>query len=267
MVIPYVDEGEQVQNVLKNDDVMLAVSLIKEQFSLIPFPTIDFKTEYDRLQNRSLAASALNAKSDGLQELVMNSRADIYVTVKLSFDKIASGASIVTAILEAKERETGFSLANASIVSDPFKATDKELVQYALSPTETLTNFMNQVGMAFDDMVANGREVNLVISVNENCEFDMVGDLVGSTDKTLEEEVTDWVTDNAVNGNGEVRAGGSRMEVFMKVPVYDPNTGRPFLINRMGAQFLRALKGWLEPAGFKVTREASSGQYIQYSIQ
>ena len=72
------------------------------------------------MQNRAYAASALNAKSTGLQAYVDGARADIYVTVKITKEDFAGGASQCHSLMEAKERETGFSLANASIVSDRF---------------------------------------------------------------------------------------------------------------------------------------------------
>ena len=137
MVVPFVEPGEgendRIKDAVLNDEaVPLALSKIKEEFNLRNFKTIDFMTEFQRVQNRAYAASALNAKSTGLQAYVDGARADIYVTVKISKEDFAGGASNVTLLMEAKERETGFSLANASIVSDRFRASKKELTEYAL---------------------------------------------------------------------------------------------------------------------------------------
>lgn len=47
------------------------------------------------------------------------------MTVKITKEDFEGGASNVTLLMEAKERETGFSLANASIVSDRFRASKR----------------------------------------------------------------------------------------------------------------------------------------------
>ena len=179
IVVPFVDPGpdenDKIKDAVLNDEaVPLALSKIKEQFNLRNFKTIDFMTEFQRVQNRAYAASTLNAKNTGLQSYVDGARADIYVTVKISKEDFSSGASSVTLLLEAKERETGFSLANASIVSDRFRASKKELTEYALEGISE--NFFNQLKQAFRDMVNNGREVNITVNVDSNCDFDMEND-------------------------------------------------------------------------------------------
>ena len=52
-------------------------------------------------------------------------------------------------------------------------------------------------------------------------------DVVGIKDMTLSDELDEWVLENAFKGNGEIRSGGNGLNVYMRVPVYDPETGRP----------------------------------------
>ena len=252
MVVPFVEPGEgendRIKDAVLNDEaVPLALSKIKEEFNLRNFKTIDFMTEFQRVQNRAYAASALNAKSTGLQAYVDGARADIYVTVKISKEDFAGGASNVTLLMEAKERETGFSLANASIVSDRFRASKKELTEYALEGISE--NFFNQLKQAFRDMVTNGREVNITLNV------------------TLSDELDEWVLENAFKGNGEVRSGGNGLNVYMRVPVYDPDTGRPRSIKSETGKLRRFASGLLKDKGYTVSEKAASGQYIQLLIQ
>ena len=256
MVVPFVEPGEgendRIKDAVLNDEaVPLALSKIKEEFNLRNFKTIDFMTEFQRVQNRAYAASALNAKSTGLQAYVDGARADIYVTVKISKEDFAGGASNVTLLMEAKERETGFSLANASIVSDRFRASKKELTEYALEGISE--NFFNQLKQAFRDMVTNGR--------------DMENDAVGTRDMTLSDELDEWVLENAFKGNGEVRSGGNGLNVYMRVPVYDPDTGRPRSIKSETGKLRRFASGLLKDKGYTVSEKAASGQYIQLLIQ
>ena len=270
MVVPFVEPGEgendKIKDAVLNDEaVPLALSKIKEQFNLRNFKTIDFMTEFQRVQNRAYAASAINAKATGLQAYVDGARADIYVTVKITKDDFPGGAASVTVLMEAKERETGFSLANASIVSDRFRASKKELTEYALDGITE--NFFNQLKQAFRDMVTNGREVNVVVNVDENCDFDMENDVVGTRDMTLSDELDEWVLANAFKGNGEVRSGGSGLNVYMRVPVYDPETGNPRSIKTETGKLRRFVSGLLKGKGFTASEKAASGQYIQLLIQ
>ena len=254
IVVPFVDPGpdenDKIKDAVLNDEaVPLALSKIKEQFNLRNFKTIDFMTEFQRVQNRAYAASTLNAKNTGLQSYVDGARADIYVTVKISKEDFSSGASSVTLLLEAKERETGFSLANASIVSDRFRASKKELTEYALEGISE--NFFNQLKQAFRDMVNNGREVNITVNVDSNCDFDMENDVVGTNDMMLSEE----------------RVGGNGLNVYMRVPVYDPDTGRPRSIKSETGKLRRFISGLLKGKGYTASEKAASGQYIQLLIQ
>ena len=268
MVVPFVEPGEgendRIKDAVLNDEaVPLALSKIKEQFNLRNFKTIDFMTEFQRVQNRAYAASALNAKSTGLQTYVDGARADIYVTVKITKEDFEGGASNVTLLMEAKE--TGFSLANASIVSDRFRASKKELTEYALEGISE--NFFNQLKQAFRDMVNNGREVNITVNVDENCDFDMENDVVGIKDMTLSDELDEWVLENAFKGNGEIRSGGNGLNVYMRVPVYDPETGRPRSIKSETGKLRRFASSLLKDKGYTVSEKAASGQYIQLLIQ
>ena len=70
----------------------------------------------------------------------------------------------------------------------------KELTEYALEGISE--NFFNQLKQAFRDMVTNGREVNITLNVDENCDFDMENDVVGTRDMTLSDELDEWVLEN-----------------------------------------------------------------------
>lgn len=270
MVVPFVepgpDENDKIKDAVLNDEAIpLALSKIKEEFNLRNFKTIDFLTEFQRVQNRDFAKSALNAKSTGLQSYVDGARADIYVTVKITTEQFDTGASMVTVVAEAKERETGFSLANASANSPRNRASKTELVEVALD--DFSENFFNQLKQSFRDMVNNGREVNVTVNVDENCEFDMENDAVGSNDMMLSEELDEWVLANAFKGNGEVRSGGNGLNVYMRVPVYDPETGRPHSIKSETGKLRRFITGLLKEKGYAAYEKAASGQYIQLLIQ
>lgn len=273
MVVPYVaignNEGAQIDSIINNDPAAtLAMSKIKEEFSLRQFPTVDFVQEYKRVKNREFAGAALNAKSTGLQAYVENARADIYVTVKVDAKEFDNGAQIVTVILEAKETETAYSLANASMQSVKNKASKEQLVESIFSDPEAnpAENFLNQVKLAFMDMVENGREVNFVVNVDENSDFDMEEMSVGTQDMTLSEEVDNWVNENAYKNTGEVRGAGNSMNIFMRVPVYDEN-GKPRTIRQESSKLRRFINGLIKNQGYTCVNKASSGQYVQFLIR
>lgn len=273
MVVPYVamgnNEGAQIDSIINNDPAAtLAMSKIKEEFSLRQFPTVDFVQEYKRVKNREFAGAALNAKSTGLQAYVENARADIYVTVKVDAKEYDNGSQVVTVILEAKETETAYSLANASMQSVRNKASKEQLVESIFSDPEEnpAENFLNQVKLAFIDMVENGREVNFVVNVDESSDFDMEEMPVGTQDMTLTEEVDEWVNENAYKNTGEVRGAGNSMNIFMRVPVYDEN-GKPRTIRQEASKLRRFINGLIKEKGYTCVNKASSGQYVQFLIK
>ena len=95
----------------------------------------------------------------------------------------------------------------------------------------------------------------------------MENDAVGTRDMTLSDELDEWELENAFKGNGEVRSGGNGLNVYMRVPVYDPDTGRPRSIKSETGKLRRFASGLLKDKGYTVSEKAASGQYIQLLIQ
>ena len=83
----------------------------------------------------------------------------------------------------------------------------------------------------------------------------------------LSEEMDESVLANAFKGNGEVRGGGNGLNVYMRVPVYDPDTGRPRSIKSETGKLRRFISGLLKGKGYTASEKAASGQYIQLLIQ
>lgn len=61
--------------------------------------------------------------------------------------------------------------------------------------------------------------------------------------------------------------GGNGLNVYMRVPVYDPETGRPRSIKSETGKLRRFASSLLKDKGYTVSEKAASGQYIQLLIQ
>lgn len=266
IVVPYVKQGQDERTILENNPlVSLAVSKIKEEFGNRGFITKDFVTLLKAGSVNDLTASKTKAKTDAVKLAIMESKADIYVTVKAFVNKHANGASDVGIELQAADVVSGESFANASYTSDKFITQDSlKLTARALEKIND--DFFFQLQNGFNDMMANGRTVDLVIELADGCEIDPYSE-VGTNGKILMDELHDWLSDNAFGGNYELEASDMIFKGNMKMPLYDQKTGKPYATSRITGPFVQYLRKLVAPFQYTVDPAKTTNQQIWFVIK
>lgn len=265
IVVPYTTEGQDVRQILEHNRMVLnAISKIKEEFNNRGFNTKDFVTLLKASKRNDVISATTGAKSDDVKNLVLESKADIYVTVNVYVIQHENGVSEVNLILEADEALSGESFANASYTSDKFRTSDSlSLTNRALAKIDD--DFFTLVQNGFNAMVETGRNLNVRIELGPNSELDPYSEM--STGNDLEMELTNWLDNNAFGGNYEINSSDMVIDISMKVPIYDQITGRPYAINKVRTPLVNFLKSLLTSKEHKPKTKASSGQQIWIVIE
>ncbi len=243
MVVPYVTEGIDIRQIIEGDaNTRIAISKIREAFDKRGFTTVDFET---KLMSQSLNnALAQDTQQDIKTMTIQNSGADIYVEAEYIFTESPNGNS-VKVLMKACDISTGAALASKDAFSGQFYTTDvSRLVGAAVEKVSD--EFLSVIQTKFDDIVANGRSINLNIKVESTSNMTLQTE-VGDTE--LVDLLTDWVAEHAYQNNYHIQ-GSSDLELIfddVRIPLKDAND-RNYNIQ----QFNRELRQYLRQQGLKI---------------
>lgn len=265
IVVPYTTEEQDVRQILDNNRMMLnAISKIKEEFNNRGFNTKDFVTLLQANKRNDVISATTGSKTDPVKDLILESKADISVTVNIFVNPHEGEVSEVNLILQAAEAISGESFANASYTSDKFRTSDSlSLANRALAKIND--DFFIQIQNGFNSMMETGRNLNVRIELGPNSELDPYSEM--STGNDLEMELTNWLDNNAFGGNYEINSSDMVIDISMKVPIYDQITGKPYAINKVRTPLINFLKSLLASKDHKPKTKASSGQQIWIVIE
>ena len=265
IVVPYTTEGQDVRQIIDNNRMMLnALSKVKEEFNVRGFNTRDFITLLQANKRNDIVSATTGAKTDPVKDLILESKADISVTVNVFVNNHADGSSEVNLDLHAAEAISGESFANASYTSDKFRTSDSlSLANRALNKIND--DFFTMIQNGFNTMMETGRNLNVRIELGPNSGLDPYSEM--STGNDLEMELTNWLDNNAYGGNYEINSSDMVIDISMKVPIYDQITGKPYAINKIRTPLIKFLKSLLTSEDHNPKTKFSSGQQIWIVIE
>lgn len=246
VVVPFSKEGQDIRKIIEDNAMMsLAMSKVKEEFNNRGFITKDFIAMLKALKTDDVMMD--DSQMDVKARIVQNSKADIQVITKITVNKHAEGAAEVALELEAVEVQTANSLANKSFLSGKFITNDSiRLANRALSMISD--DFFGNLQSAFNQMVEEGRELNMSLSFAKDCEMDATSE-VGSNGNDLQMEIEEWLSQNAYKGVYGLNGSGKLLDISMQVPLFDQETGNPFNLSRMRTMIKRFLDPLLKVNG------------------
>ena len=255
MVVPFVKEGEDIRNVLENDvNKRIVLTKIKEAFDSRGFTTVDF---LGRLKALSKANGlAMDNQSDLKTMIIQQSGADIYVDAEI--DVVLSGSGNgVKVIMTAYDTSTGNSLANK--VGDSGKFYTDDIGRLASKAVEGQADaFLNVMQTKFNDIVANGRSINVTIGFAQTSQYSMSSE-VGANGFALSDEIEMWMSENAYKGNYHILGTTEKQMIFddVRIPLKDDN-GNNYNINKFGLKFMM----FARKMGLQIGRDISNNTLI-----
>lgn len=255
MVIPYVTQSEDIRTVLEEDvNKRIVLTKIKEAFDSRGFTTVDFLGKLKAASTQGALAS--DHQQDIKTMIIANSGADIYVEAEIVVN-LASNGNGVKVIVTAYDSSTGNSLANK--IGDSGKFYTDDIGRLGSKAIESCAeDFLNIMQTKFNDIVENGRSINLTIGFDETSDFNMASE-IGDEGLTLGDAIELWLGENAYNGNYHIQGTTAKQMIVddLRIPLKTDN-GANYNINRFGLEFLK----FARKNGLKINRDISGNSLV-----
>lgn len=226
---------------VKNFELGSAISQINGLFQTRGFPLKSLEEELKKINNDQILDDAMESENgtafqeNKFDRLLQTAQADIILY--LSWNMYKSGIqNSLRVVLEAKDPLTRKSIASEQSKSQPSSsATMDILIEEAV--LNIIDNFNSKLQAHFDDMFANGREVNFRLKKLATWEDAFDTEFNG---KELNEIVDEWFTANTVKGSFTIKASKNNIVIEQaRIPLFDEK-GKP-LDSRTFAQKLKKL--------------------------
>ena len=255
MVVPFTKADEDIRTVLENDvNKRIALTKIKEAFDSRGFTTVDFLAKMKSVSQAN--GLAMDNQNDLKTMIIQQSGADIYVDAEISVI-LASGGNSVKVIMTAYEISTGNSLANK--IGDSGKFYTDDIGKLASKAIEgQVDDFLNVMQTKFNDIVENGRSINVTIGFAPSSQYSMSSE-IGNDGLTLADNIEVWMSENAYKNNYHIQGTTDKQMIFddVRIPLKDEN-GNNYNINKFGLQFLMFARSM----GLQIGRDISSNQLV-----
>ena len=193
-----------------------------------------------------------------LNKLLAKGHADIIIQIGWKVNKTDQGISI-TYVLEAFDPSTSKRIASSTGTSSSNNTVSiPVLIQNAIMPN--IDSFTAQIQSHFDDMVINGRIINLTIKKSNIWDKNLAAEIDG---KRISEYVNDWLLKNTVKGSFKMIDASDDIIHYeqVRIPFFDET-------NRVvgSIQFTRGLKKLFRVEPFNIKVE-SMNRFVENGIE
>lgn len=255
MVVPFVKDGEDIRTVLEEDaDKRIVLTKVKEAFDSRGFTTVDFLA---KLKAGSVQSGMSEEQQTDLKSMIIaSSGADIYVDTEMIINQSQSG-NAVKVIITAYDISTGGSLSNK--VGDSGKFYTEDFGRLGSKAIESCADdFLNVMQTKFNDMVQNGRSLNLTIGFDEGSQYNMNSE-IGDEMLTLADLIEMWLEENAYQGNFHVQGTTATKMIVddVRIPLKD-SKGNNYTVAAFGREFVKFARKY----GLKITRNVVNNSLI-----
>ncbi|HUR00753.1 MAG TPA: DUF6175 family protein [Gemmatimonadaceae bacterium] len=256
MVIPRVNEGQDIRRVLDSDLLLrVALAKVKEAYDARGFTTVDFVGRLKAANDNGLFTS--QSQSDIKEQIIQLSGADIYIEVEPSTTSVEGGPSAIV-VLGAYEASTGNSLASTVGNSGVFRgATDPQLIQRAV--TSAMDGFLDAMQSKFLVMLDEGHAILVDVGLQQGIHTTFDSPFMGK-EGSLAELLESWISNNSLRNNYHLQGTTQNRMVFddVRIPLRDPRTGRSYGASQFGNQ----LAAYMRTLGLTVSRDIKSSTLV-----
>lgn len=259
IVIPYAKADEVLQTMLQDEAKgfyrRTAISVVNDAFNARSFTTYGYEAELTKAINSGLFNS--NTKKSQKEIIASNCTADIFVETDLEVNSGGNGTE-VQLILRAYETATGRALSDKQSASGKFYTNDiTKLTIKALDKVKE--DFLNDIQTKFNDIVNNGRSIEIYFSLSKNPPSKKNFNIeVGTNGNLLSEEIMDWMTQNSYKKYAKKRDATALEVVYneVRIPLKDQATGDNYDIQTFG----RLIRKFLKSLGVDAVIDYPPGQ-------
>ena len=224
----------------------IAAEMQKDGFQLEDLEQTLKNIEQEKAEESVMASKSGDAVTlNPLDKLRQTAGADIEFHVYWKVEKQGPRKRISTFRLKGVDTFTGKQVAYAEGSGEwisTSNASDADLLREAVQ--SKLDGFKASLQLSFDDMVANGREIKVIVRVWDNWGKDLESTDFG--DDELGVLLEEWVLDNAVNHKAGSPSGSEKKMTIsqVRIPLFDERQKR-----MNGYTFGRNMKKYLQSIG------------------
>ncbi len=255
MVVPYVTEGVDIRKTIEGDpNIRVVMSKIREAFDKRGFTTVDFEAKL-KAQSANNALSQ-NAQTDLKAMVIHGSGADIFVEAEYVPTFSTSGNS-VKIIMKAVDVSTGSALASKDTYFGPKYTEDMGLLA-GIAMERVADEFLSTIQMKFNDIVQNGRSINIDFKIGGASSLTMNTD-VGSDALPLSDVLEMWMGEHAYKNNYHIQGTTDLEMIFddVRIPLKDQN-GNNYNINKFGLEILK----FVRTLGLQIDRQIKNNTLV-----
>ena len=241
------------QAILENMDLYNVITKVGELMSEQGFPLKDLSQTVKSINQNTAEDEMLTSRTGGstlaetpLDRLLNRAKADILIEVAWKVNTVGPKRSI-TYTLRGLDAYTNKQVAAATGTGAPsFSAELPVLLEEAV--VEKMDGFVSQLQDHFNDLMENGREINIDVRIFDN------GSGLSFEEEYDGEELTDiidnWMAENTVNHRYNLSDATDLVLRYeqVRIPLYRAN-GRPMDTR----QFVGELRKYLSAAPYSIT--------------
>jgi hypothetical protein len=215
---------------IENVELKLVIAAINNLYTERSFPLKSLEQVLKNIQSEDAELIAITSKSGSnidenlIDKIRRNANADIELDLTWELTQNGPQKSI-TLIIEALDTYTGKSIASVTGIGRPsFNADIQNLLKEAI--LANIDNFNSQLQKYFDDIIENGRETVLKISVFGDSEFDLESS-VKSNELSFEGDISEflekWLDINAVKSQYNTSSVTDKSMLFeqVRIPLFN----------------------------------------------
>ena len=227
----------------ESTELKLAIATINGLYNERNYPLKSLEQTIKNINQENAEISAISSKSgSGIAESVMDQirrTANADIELDLTWEVNTNGPySSITFILEALDTYSGKAIASASGVGQPsLTSSIQTLLKEAV--LQNIDNLNSQLQNYFNDIIQNGREVTLKISVFSDSKNDLETKVEIPEDKftgELGEAIESWLTKNTVNKQFNTQTATERNMTFEQVRI-------PLFVNDVAVDSRKYFRG------------------------
>ena len=255
MVVPYVTEGVDIRQTIEGDpNIRVVMSKIRKAFDKRGFTTVDFEAKL-KAQSANNALSQ-SAQGDLKTMIIQGSGADIFVEAEY-VPTFSSAGNSVKIIMKAVDVSTGAALASKDTYFGPKYTEDMGLLA-GIAMERVADEFLSTIQMKFNDIVANGRSINIDFKIGSMSSITMNSE-VGSDALPLSDTLEMWMGDHAYQNNYHIQGTTDLEMIFddVRIPLKDER-GNNYNINKFGLEILK----FTRTLGLKINRQIKNNTLV-----
>jgi hypothetical protein len=188
--------------------------------------------------------------------VIQGSGADIFVEAEYVPTFSSSGNS-VKIIMKAVDVSTGSALASKDAYFGPKYTEDMGLLA-GIAMERVADEFLSTIQMKFNDIVQNGRSINIDFKIGATSSLTMNTD-VGSDSLPLSDVLEMWMGDHAYQNNYHIQGTTDLEMIFddVRIPLKDHN-GNNYNINKFGLEILKFVRS----LGLQIDRQTKNNTLV-----